>query len=177
MANQPFVEPYQIFTSDGSAVANSTSAGNLYQAVSFTGYYMSVGRRLRGEMSGKLSTTGTPTVIFTIKWGSTTIAVSEAITMGSAVTNVNWWLNFRIQTRADGASGKLLCAGKVVVQTNASGDPTVKTNVFGVSGSDAPAEVTVDLTTAADLTVTATWSAASASNTITPMEYAIESIN
>jgi hypothetical protein len=46
-----------------------------------------------------------------------------------------------------------------------------------VSGYDAPAAVTVDLTADTALSLTADWSAASASNTLTGMFYTIEALN
>lgn len=79
--------------------------------------------------------------------------------------------------RSNGSSGTLLVIGDCTIQTNASGDPTVKGHVFGVSGSDAPAAVTVDLTADAGLALTGKWSAASASNTLTGMFLTIESLN
>jgi hypothetical protein len=138
---------------------------------------MADGRALRLKASGKLSTTGTPTITFAIRWGGvagTLLATTEAITMGSGVTNVNWDLEATIQTRANGSSGKLIVFGKAFIHT-ATG--TVAVNVFGVSGYDAPAEVTVDLTADTALALTADWSAASASNTLTGMTYHLESLN
>ena len=53
----------------------------------------------------------------------------------------------------------------------------VSQNVFSVSGHDAPAAVSVDLTADTALSFTGDWSASSASNTITGMIYNIESLN
>lgn len=178
MSRTHFVAPYQLFTGDGTALANSTTLTALYPAIAFDPYYMSQGRRLRIKMAGKLSTTSTPTITFTIKWGSTVIGVTAAITNGSGVSNMCWDLEATIQTRADGASGKLIVFGVARVHTAAG---TCETRVFSAAGSSAPAEVSVDLASssanAQDLTVNGTWSAASASNTITAMDYSVEELN
>ena len=50
-------------------------------------------------------------------------------------------------------------------------------NPMGSAGVTVPAAVTVDLETATPLAITADWSAASASNTITGHIYLIESLN
>lgn len=138
---------------------------------------MQDGRTLRLRAFGRLSTTGTPTIAFALRWGGvsgTVLATTEAITNGSGVANVNWALEAIIQTRANGASGSLFVMGVAQVHTAAG---TVVTNVFGVSGYDAPAAVTVDLTADTALALTATWSAASASNTLTGHLYTVESPN
>jgi hypothetical protein len=164
-------------TADGTAVANTTDETILFPDVTIPANYMSDGRVLRMEAFGKLSTTGTPTLTFTIRWGGvagTVLALSEAITQGSGVTNVNWSLNALIQNRTNGATGSLLVMGELHIHSAAG---TVLENVFGVSGFDAPAAVTVDLTTDKALSLTADWSAASASNTITGLIYNLSSRN
>jgi hypothetical protein len=114
---------------------------------------------------------------FAVRWGGvsgTLLATTEAITNGSGVTNVNWDAEIYIQTRANGATGSLLVWGVARVHTAAG---TVVSNVFGVSGYDAPAAVTADLTADAALSFTGDWSASSASNTIQAMGYVLEALN
>lgn len=138
---------------------------------------MQDGRVLRLRAFGKLSTTATPTMIWALRWGGvagTLLATTEAITMGSGVATVNWSLEIVIQTRSNGPTGTLLAFGDVQVHTSAT---AVLNNTFGVSGYDAPAAVTVDLTADTALALTAKWSAASASNTLTGLYYHGESLN
>lgn len=164
-------------TQDATAVANTTTEAILFPNVTIPANYMQDGRRMRGECAGKLSTTATPTMTWAIRFGGvagTVLATTEAITMGSGVTNVNWSMKFRLQTRSNGATGTLLCFGELFVHTAAG---TVLQNVFGVSGYDAPAAATVDLTADTALSITGDWSAASTSNTITGMDYGLESLN
>lgn len=164
-------------TADATAVANTTTEAIAYPDVTIPANYMQDGRRLRITASGKLSTTATPTMVWAIRWGGvagTLLATTELITMGSGVTNVNWRMEAELQTRTNGATGTILASGLLSVHTAAG---TVLQNVFGVSGFDAPAAVTVDLTTDKALSITADWSAASASNTLTGMDYGLESLN
>lgn len=177
MSRQFFSELLHAAVADGTAVANTTTETILFPNVTIPANYMADGRALRLRAFGKLSTTGTPTITFTIRWGGvsgTVIGLSEAITNGSGVTNVNWSLEAIVQTRTNGATGTLICFGDVFVHTSATGGVS---NTFSVSGYDAPAAVTCDLTAATDLSLTADWSAASASNTITGMAYTLESLN
>lgn len=178
MSRQYFQELLAVATQDGTAIANTTTEALIFPP----GYvvpadYMQDGRLLRLRAFGKLSTTGTPTITFAIRWGGavgTLLATTEALTMGSGVTNVNWDIEAYIQVRSNGATGSLLVMGVCRVHTAAG---TVLVNVFGVSGFDAPAAVTVDLTSAMNLALTADWSAASSSNTLTGLIFSLESLN
>jgi hypothetical protein len=177
LSRQYFQETLWAATADGTAVANTTTETIIFPDISIPANYMQDGRTIRIKAAGKLSTTATPTMTWAIRWGGvggTVLATTEAITMGSGVTNVNWDLEAIIQTRSNGATGTLLVIGAVRVHTAAG---TVLVNVFGVSGFDAPAAVTVDLTATTNLSLTADWSAASASNTLTGMIYTGESLN
>lgn len=162
---------------DGTAVANTTTETIIFPNVTLPANYMADGRVLRIYAAGRLSTTGTPTMIWAIRWNGvagTLLATTEAITMGSGVTNVNWSMHARIQTRTNGATGTLFVMGDLSVHTGAT---TLVGTVFGVSGYDAPAAVTVDLTADTPLSITADWSAASASNTLTGHMLNEESLN
>lgn len=177
MSRQFWSEALFWATADGTAVANTTTETSIFNDVTIPANYMSDGRILRIRAAGKLSTTATPTITFAFRWGGpsgTLLATTEAITNGSGVTNVNWRVDAMIQTRTNGATGTLLVTGMAVVHTSAT---AVVTNIFGVSGFDAPAAVTVDLTADTLLAFTADWSAASASNTLTGMIYVGESLN
>lgn len=177
MSRQYWQELLAWATADGTAVHTTTTETILFPNLTLPANYMQDGRCLRIKAFGKLSTTGTPTMTWAIRWGGvagTILATSEPITMGSGVSNVNWSLEAVIQTRSNGSSGSLLVMGEVKVHTSAT---AVSQNVLGVSGYDAPAAVTVDLTADTALSLTGDWSASSASNTITGMIYNVESLN
>lgn len=177
MAKQTWQELIWAPTASGTAVANTTTETKIFNNVTIPANYMQDGRMLRGRAFGKLSTTGTPTLIFRLRWGGesgTLLMLSETLTMGSGVSNVNWDLDFHLLTQSNGATGTLLGFGTLRVHTAAG---TVLVNVWGVSGHDAPAAVTCDLTADTALSLTATWGTASASNTLTGMMYMGESLN
>ncbi len=177
MSKQSWSETLAWMTADATAVANTTTEAVAVPNITIPANYMADGRVLRMRVFGKLSTTGTPTITFAVRWGGvagTLLATTEAITNGSGVTNVNWDAEVYIQTRSNGATGTLLVWGVARVHTAAG---TVVVNVFGASGYDAPAAVTVDLTADTALSFTADWSAASASNTLTAMGYTLEALN
>ena len=177
MSRQFWGESLWWATADGTAVDDTTTEEIVFPNVTIPANYMQDGRTLRIRAFGKLSTTGTPTITFAIRWGGvggTLLATTEAITTASGSANVAWALEANIQTRSNGATGTLLVIGSVTVNLTAS---TQTTGVFSVSGFDAPAAVTVDLTADTALSLTADWSAASASNTLTGMLYTGESLN
>lgn len=177
MSRQFWSELLAWSTADGTAVANTTTETIVFPNITIPANFMQDGRVLRIRAFGKLSTTSTPTIIFALRWGGvagTLLATSEAITNGSGVANVNWEVELYVTTRSNGATGTLLAFGSVIVHTSAT---AVVHNVLSVSGYDAPAAVTVDLTADTALSLTADWSAASASNTLTGMSYYVEALN
>ena len=177
MSRQFWGETLAWATADGTAVANTTTETIIFPNITVPANYLQDGRVLRLKAFGKLSTTGTPTITFAIRFGGvsgTLLATTEAITNGSGVSNVNWSIEALIQVRSNGSSGTLLVMGEAKVHTSST---AVSQNVFGVSGYDAPAAVTVDLTADTALSITADWSAASASNTLTGLIYTLEALN
>ena len=177
MSRQGWEECVISVAADGVAVANTTTETIVFPNIKIPFSSFAVGKTFKLKAYGKLSTTGTPTIIFAIRAGGvagTLIATTEAITNGSGVTNVNWEIEVTIVCRAIGSSGSLLVMGTAKVHTAAG---TVVVNIFGVSGWDAPAPVTVDLTADVDLALTADWSAASASNTLTGLIETFEEMN
>lgn len=177
MSRQFWGESLAWATADGTAIANTTTETIVFPNITIPSNYLQDGRALRINASGKLSTTATPTITFAIRWGGvagTLLATTEAITCASGAANTMWHLNAIIQTRANGSAGSVFVAGLAIVNLTAS---TQTSQAFGLSGFDAPAAVTVDLTADTALSLTADWSAASASNTLTGHVYTIESLN
>lgn len=177
MSRQAWVETLAWMTADATAVHTTTTETILVPNVTIPANYMADGRVLRMRVFGKLSTTATPTMTFAVRWGGvggTLLATTEAITCASGAANTAWAAEVYIQTRTNGATGTLLASGEVTVNLTAS---TEVSQCFGVSGFDAPAAVTVDLTVDTALSFTGDWSASSASNTITAMGYTLEALN
>jgi hypothetical protein len=177
-SSQSWQELIHYIIADATSVANTTTEAVVVPNVTIPGNYMARDRALRFQIWGKLSTTGTPTMVWAVRFNGvagTLLATTELITMGSGVTNVNWSMSGDIQTRSSGSAGSIIVTGELKVHTSST---AVSLNVFGVSGFDAPASVgSLDLTADWPLSITADWSAASASNTITAHQYYLESLN
>lgn len=178
MSRQTWEELLAWVTADGTAVANTTTETIIFPDTTIPGNYLADGRVLRIRAFGKLSTTGTPTITFAIRFGGvagTLLATTEAITCASGAANTAWSLEAILQVRTNGASGSVFVMGDVMVNLTAS---TQTSGTFGVSGFDAPAAVS-SLNLAADtaLSLTADWSAQSASNTLTGHILTIEALN
>lgn len=177
MSRQFWSETLAWATADGAAVANTATETIMFPDVTIPANYLQDGRVMRFIAYGKLSTTATPTIQFALRAGGvagTLLWQSEALTTASGSANVNWKVFIHVQVRSNGSTGTLVAIGDVNVNLTAS---TVIGQTVSVSGFDAPATATVDLTANKDFSLTAKWSAASASNTLTGMIYTIEALN
>lgn len=177
MSRQTWVECLAWATQDGTAVANTTTETIMFPNITVPANYLQDGRVLRLRIFGKLSTTGTPTIQFGLRWGGvagTLLWQSEALTMGSGVTNVNFSIEILLQVRTNGSAGTVMVMGDVSVNTSASANLS---QTVSVSGFDAPAAVAIDETADTALSITGKWSAASASNTLTGVFYTLEALN
>lgn len=185
MSRQYFEEMLSWETADGSAIANTTTETIIFANKTIPANYMSDGRVLRITAYGRHSTTVTPTLTFALRWGGvagTILAQSGPITCGSTVTNAPWKLELLAQVRTNGATGTLFVMGEARVWDDAVGSVGSATNAPAVAamcsaGAATPAAVTVDMTADTALSLTADWSAASASNTLTGHLYTIEAPN
>lgn len=185
MSRQYWMETIAWAVADGTAIANTVTETIVMPNVTIPANYMADGRALLMDVAGRLSTTATPTIRFRVRWGgvSGTVIWDSGTITTATVTAALWALrNLRIQTRSNGATGTLFTIGDAFVGSaaaptvgSATGAPAI--GVFGSAGDDTPAAVTVDLTADTALAVTAQWSAASASNTLTGHQYYLESTN
>lgn len=170
---------------DGTAIANTTTETIIMPNVTIKANELADGACLRLTLYGRYGVTGTPTLTFAVRWGGvggTIIAQTGAIVCGSGVTAGQFKLEALIQTRTNGATGSVFCMGDVTLHEDAVATAGTVTNYGMVNpmasaGVATPAAVTVDLTADTALSVTADWSAASASNTLTGHVYVVESLN
>lgn len=146
--------------------------------------YMQDGRTLQLRAIGQYSTTATPTIIFTLRWGGVagTVLCKTAASTLPTITAGLWDLDIMIQTRSNGSSGTLMCNGTARIHAGVAGTVASATGAglitpLTVGGVLTPAAVTVDLTADTALSLTATWSAASASNTLTALQFTGVSLN
>lgn len=188
MSRQFWSEGINWVTADGTAVANTTTETILFPDVTIPANYMQDGRVLRGKAWGRWSNvvTAVPTLTFALRWGGvagTVIATSGAIvTPATATTNALWQVEYVIQTRSNGATGTVFAVMEVEMFEDAAPTFGTVTNYGVVSGGGSagvatPAAVTVNLAADTALSLTADWSAASASNTLQGHLYVIESLN
>jgi hypothetical protein len=123
-----------------------------------------VGAVYRIKAWGTLAVTGTPTMTFVCKLGGqsgTSMVSFPAVTVRSGATDGYWELEFYLACASTGASGTWSPMAKYTHNWLTSA------TTYTPIGPITAAPITRDTTTANDLVLCATWSAASASNTIT----------
>lgn len=184
MSRQFFNELLQWLETDGTAVASTAAETVAFPNITIPGNYLQGGRVLRLTAYGRLSSVTAPTIRFRLRLGGvagTLIWDSGTITTNSG-TAALWKVEIIIQVRSNGATGTVFAIGDAIVGSaaaatvaSATGAPAVV--LGGSAGDDTPAAVTVDLTANQDLALTATWSASSASNTLTGHVELLESLN
>ena len=151
MSRQAWNETVAWQTTDGTAIANTTTEAIIFPNVTLPANYLQDGRVLRLTAYGRYGVTGTPTLTFAVRWGGvsgTVIAQSGAITCGSGVTAAQWKLEVLIQTRTNGATGTVFAMGDVTLHEDAAATAGTVTNYGMVSpmasaGVTTPAAVTV----------------------------------
>jgi stringent starvation protein B len=195
MSRQFWNETLAWATANGTAIASSNTETILFPNVTIPANYLQDGRALRVRAFGAFGTvvTANPSITFTLRWGGvsgTVIAKSAALLTstsalgGGASMTAMWDLEAYIQTRANGSSGSLMTNGSGRLYSGAQ--PTYNTvTAYGLpfvlasgsTGGSTPVAVTVDLTADTALSLTATWSASNAANSIQGLQYVIEALN
>lgn len=192
MSRQFWTENLSWATASGTAIASSTTETILFPNVTIPANYMQDGRVLRIRAVGAYGTTGTPTLIFSLRWGGvagTVLAKSSTITTtsgtgGGASMTALWTLDAFIQVRSNGSSGTLMSNGEVILYNSANPTSGTVTNyglpavlASGSTGGTTPVAVTADLTADTALSLTATWGTSNAANSIRGDIYTIEALN
>lgn len=185
MSYQSFMELGGVLIADGTAVASTTTETAL-GAYNLDANFMKNDRTLRVTGRAKYSTTGTPTMIIGLRYGTATGGVllckTAAVTTPSGVTNAMFDFEVDITVRSNGSSGTLMANGvahvhAAVAPTVASATGNAATTPMTNGGVTTPAVATCDFTTATPLTPTLTWSASSASNTATLLNFTVVILN
>ncbi len=128
-----------------------------------------VGKTYRVSGCGVFSNTGTPTLTVKVKFGTTAILSTGAITTVTSATDREFSFSGLITVKSLGGSGTVNGQG-IFVETLATG---VSLN-YPMTNASA---VTVDTTANQTVGVTAQWSASSSSNTITLTNFVLEELN
>jgi hypothetical protein len=163
------VQPGVMFTQTaGVTVANTTTETTLLGGgigtLTLPVNSLVIGKTVRIRAAGKVSTTGTPTLLFNFKLGATVIVTTGAVATGSGLANAGWNLDLVMTCRTTGGTGTVIADGTANVSTTV--EPLVST-----------ATTTIDTTATQAISVTATWGTAAAGNTITCDAFSIEVLN
>ena len=185
MSRNSYQETLYWVASSGTAIASTVTETIIFPDYTVPANVMQAERLLRLRAFGQYSNTATPTLIFRVRWGGvagTLLCATAACTTPSGVTAATWNLDVLIQTRSSGATGTVMANGVANVFAAVAG--TVASVTGGglltpmtAGGVVTPATATIDTTSSAALSVTAEWSASSASNTLTGLNYLVESLN
>jgi hypothetical protein len=163
-------------TSLATAVANTVTETSLFTGASTSAgstRTMEAGQTAAGtvfrlRIEGTIATTGTPTLQFRIKFGSTTVGDTTAATMPNN-SNGSFVIDTYLYVYSQGA------ANNVRVETIVAISPTL-TGVVTLTNLRGNNLTTVDFTASQTLDVTAQWGTASASNTIQLVGASLERI-
>lgn len=182
MSLNRWVEAIQFEGQASTAVANTTTETLLAPNLILPVRYLRNNRCLRIRAWGQFSTTGTPTMTFKVHLGSAgtnadgVVAASSAITTATGATTLIWKLEMDIAVRSEtfgATAANVMGIGELLVT-----DAATNTKVLQMLPASAPAvsggyntEVQQNLGTYL------TWSAASASNTLTTHLYTVESLS
>lgn len=185
MSRQYWQEQLSWATASGTAVASTAAETILIPNVTIPANYMQDGRTLRATLVGGYGTTGTPTIIFTVRWGGvggTVMAKSGTYTTGSGVgggasMTALWTLGIIIQVRSNGSSGTAMSNGEFTLYTTGTAGGTTLPLVSGSTGGTTPATSTCDFTADTALSFTVTWGTSNAANSIQCHNYNLETLN
>lgn len=146
-------------------VANSVVETTLLGAGSgtktFPASYLTVGRSVKFRVNGYFSCTGSPTLTLRVKIGGTEVA-SGILQMGTW-TNDGFLIEGSVVVRTIGATGTVVCSAVVNGE-----DVDTKTFIKKTSAT------TINTTVGNDIDITAEWSTADPSNTVTAQIATIE---
>lgn len=151
----------------GSVITAASTVANSSAETQLVGLTVPAADAVAGSIymikaSGVYSDTGTPTIAFGLRWGGAagvSIASFTSAALGSGVSNLAFQVEALIQFWT-------LTTATGYVNVDLGGTAPATTRETAVSGASA---ATVAVTSQKVLSVTVTWSAASASNTISAM--------
>jgi len=151
--------------------ANDAKAGKVYQL----------------EAGGIYSNTGTPTIIWTPRWGSSTtvatnisLGASGTFTTITSTTNLPWYamLTVAIRTAPPGATlGTCYATGTVDLGIPVTSSQFTSTLYMGGGTAATTIDTSGQGASGCGITLNTTWSAASASNTLQTMWWVLRSLN
>lgn len=180
---------------DYTAFNTSSSEGSLLAGVNqqpvipatFFDGNEAFGRAIQIEAEGVLGTTSTPTIIFQVRLGTTSgstylsgtsVGVTAAITTSSGVTNVWWFLRLTLVCNTPGiGSNNTTLSGAGFVTSPAGFASPFTYPVEPTTPNTATWTSTIDNSLTQYMNLSVTWSASSASNTITCKRLSVQALN
>lgn len=164
-------------------VANTTTRTNLWTPAVLTpvaAFDPKPGKAYKLMCGGNISTTATPTIIFTPTWGQS-VTPGSNISLGASITltlptlaSASWYAEMTIGFRSIGiasAGATAIGHGFVVI-----GGPAATASQVLALGSSA-AVTTIDHTTAQGVVLDVTWGTAAAGNSIVTSWCLLQSLN
>lgn len=152
-------------TADSTAIANTIDETIFDTKWTTPASWGAAGKALRVRAFGKHSTTGTPTIQFGVRYGSTTLAQPQALTCANGAVDATWTVDATIVLQGTGATAayRAQCTAGITGAT----DLTARARGAGTIAENA----------ASDVGITADWSVADAANTITCESITVEVMN
>lgn len=148
-----FAQTATVTVANTAAETTLIGAGQGSAALS-AGYLNTVGKQLHFKLWGVVSDTGTPTLNLKVKFGSTVLAQTGAVTLAGGLANAQLEMDVWVVCRTTGATGTVFAHGLA----------RVGTTLYPMSNTAASGAI--DLTIAITTDVTATWGAADPANTL-----------
>jgi hypothetical protein len=177
----PYVGPLAWAIGDGTALTNSVAQTSLLLGTAATGkwsmpggFFCAPGQTLRLKASGRITTTtGTNNITFNVVIGAVNVATSPTFVNQASQTNLTWMLEWLLTLRAagDGTLANFMHTGNWLTSAVSA------TNLNNMIPATAPAVGTgFNSSAGATFDLQATWSTATASDSITLHQYLLESV-
>jgi hypothetical protein len=170
-------------TTETSLVGNTQATINQFCALAVAD--ARAGKVYKVNAYGAWGNTGTPTIIWTPRWGTSTtqatnvtLGASATLTTITGITALPWYLEFigTVLTSPPGATTATFKGrGIVFLGIPATSSQTVQPLQFG--GTSATVDTSGQGTAGSGIQITVTWGTSSASNTVTCDNYILRSLN
>jgi hypothetical protein len=152
-------------------LAGATGLGTT-QGTYPAGYLNQVGKMFRVKAGGIMTNTGTPTLLFQILLGTTSIAKTATGTQAGITGTLPWEIEVNCVVNAGGATGTVLSIGKFTYYTTA---PVIVQ--WAITNATPGTGDVVDLTASLAFHLQATWGTSNASNNLTCDYFYVEFLN
>lgn len=147
----------------GNSAAEASAFGTGEGSLTLAANLLTAGGSLHGNLRGKISETGTPTLQLKVKLGAVTLIDSTALTLPASLSTSYFEIDFTITCRTVGATGTVYCQARMITGGTILATP-------------ATATATVDTTGTLALDATLTWGTADPANTLTLNTGILESL-